>query len=368
MSSKLIVSAAGSGKTQHIINEAIKSNKSSLIVTYTIDNKEEIIKKFQELEISIPKNVQIMTWFSFLIKHGVKPYQSYILDKEITGMEFVNGKSAIKYRRGKYAVTYRESEPDKFYINNSGKIYSDKISKFVYECNKKCKNKIFTRIRDIFKNVYIDEVQDMNGYDLDIIRNMMLSNINVLMVGDPRQVTYHTHYSKKNNKYSCGEIKEYVKDKCNAIDCEIDETSLKNSYRCSQKICEYSSKLFPDFSKSDSIRNDSCSHCGVFVVKPSDVDYYLEKINPVQIRHDKRVLVNEDYPVINMGASKGKTFNDVLIYPTNDINKWIKDNDHNLNSSIRSKFYVALTRAKYSAAIVYDYSENEILDGIIKFI
>lgn len=69
-----------------------------------------------------------------------------------------------------------------------------------------------------------------------------------------------------------------------------------------------------------------------------------------------------------MGASKGKTYNDVLIYPTNDMCKWIKDNNYKLNGTTRSKFYVALTRGKYSAAIVYDYSENEILDGIIKFI
>ena len=56
--------------------------------------------------------------------------------------------------------------------------------------------------------LYIDEVQDFVGYDLDIILLMFKSNIKVLLVGDTRQLTYQTHYSRKNRKY-LGEINSF---------------------------------------------------------------------------------------------------------------------------------------------------------------
>jgi ATP-dependent exoDNAse (exonuclease V) beta subunit len=32
-----------------------------------------------------------------------------------------------------------------------------------------------------------------------------------------------------------------------------------------------------------------------------------------------------------------------------------------------SKFYVALTRARYSVAIVYDYSDDSFIEGVCKY-
>lgn len=46
MKNRLILAAAGSGKTQYIINEAIKiTDAKVLITTYTISNTDEIKKK-----------------------------------------------------------------------------------------------------------------------------------------------------------------------------------------------------------------------------------------------------------------------------------------------------------------------------------
>ena len=76
MSQKLIIAAAGSGKTTHIIDEALKiSDSKVLITTYTEANEQEIRKKFFEKNGCIPNNIVIQTWFSFLIQHGVKPYR-----------------------------------------------------------------------------------------------------------------------------------------------------------------------------------------------------------------------------------------------------------------------------------------------------
>ncbi|MCD4830350.1 MAG: hypothetical protein K8R02_00920 [Anaerohalosphaeraceae bacterium] len=64
--------------------------------------------------------------------------------------------------------------------------------------------------------------------------------------------------------------------------------------------------------------------------------------------------MNVDKPVMNFGESKGLTFDRVLVYPTEDMKKWIADNNHNLSEGARAKFYVGLTRAKYSVGIVMD--------------
>ena len=78
MNNKLIVAAAGSGKTTHLINKSLLiQNQRILITTYTEANKNEIIKKFFEINNCIPENITVQTWFSFLIQHGVKP-KSYL--------------------------------------------------------------------------------------------------------------------------------------------------------------------------------------------------------------------------------------------------------------------------------------------------
>ena len=72
---KLFLAAAGCGKTTYIINEALKlKNQNILITTYTDNNEISIKKKILEINGTIPKNIKIQTWFSFLINHGVKPY------------------------------------------------------------------------------------------------------------------------------------------------------------------------------------------------------------------------------------------------------------------------------------------------------
>ena len=71
---RLMIAAAGSGKTTFLVQTAKKiKDQNVLITTYTEANESEIKKKFRG---RIPKNITIQTWFSFLLQHGVRPYQS----------------------------------------------------------------------------------------------------------------------------------------------------------------------------------------------------------------------------------------------------------------------------------------------------
>ena len=49
MVNRLIIAAAGSGKTTYLVRQAMQQSDSVLITTYTIANELEIRKKFVEL-------------------------------------------------------------------------------------------------------------------------------------------------------------------------------------------------------------------------------------------------------------------------------------------------------------------------------
>lgn len=370
-SNKLIIAAAGSGKTTFLVNKAlIQNNEKVLITTYTQANELEIRKKFIELNGCIPSNVVVQTWFSTLLQHGVRPFQGGVYEETVRGMVLVNERSGVKYVDKKNAKKYYYGESDikNYYFTKTTKIYSDKISKFVLRCNESSNGAVLNRLSQIFPHIYIDEIQDLAGYDLEILKLLMMSKSNTLFVGDPRQVTYHTHHSSKYKKYKEGRIKEFIQNECGKISCEIDEDSLNKSRRSNQVICDYSSRLYPEFRSSISIQSETTDHDGVFLVKKDDVRHYLEKYNPVQLRDKVTVEVNNDFKSINFGESKGQTFNRVLIYPTKGFVDWISENNSKLAPTSRSKLYVALTRAKYSVGIVYNYDERTNFEGIKKYV
>lgn len=94
---------------------------------------------------------------------------------------------------------------------------------------------------------------------------------------------------------------------------------------------------------------------------------YLEKYLPMQLRDKVNVPVDDRFPSMNFGNSKGLTFPRVLIYPTKPMMEWAKNNQSDLASQSRSKLYVAVTRAKYSVALVYDYNEKINCVGISNY-
>lgn len=362
---KLIIAAAGSGKTTYLVNEALKiTSDKVLITTYTDANEHEIRAKFIKLNGSVPENVAIQTWFSFLLQHGVKPYQDVLISSDTSGLLLVNSKSAIKgYFKG-HPVSFPEADARHYYFSSTMKIYSDKIAKFAFVANEKTGGLIIDRIRRIYPHIFIDEVQDLAGYDLELIHLLLKTPSDVIMVGDLRQVTYHTHVEAKNNKYVEGQVEQFILDKCKDTTVEIDKTSLKTTHRNCKCICSFANSIFPDYEPCDADEKCSTGHDGVFFVKPGEVDEYLRRYRPTQLRDKITVPVNSLYDVYNFGESKGLTFKRVLVYPTKPIIDWVKNNSSDLAFQSRSKFYVAVMRAEYSVAIVYDYTNKPCISGI----
>ena len=365
MSNKLIVAAAGSGKTTFLINEALCDNISKiLITTFTEANEKEIRKKFYSEIGYIPQNVTIQTWFSFLIKNGIKPYQSVIFECKVNGVNLVNVKSGLRFKtKNGIPIYYGEDDPKKYYFDNNNAIYSDKISKFAVRANEKTFGLIIQRLEKIFDKIFIDEIQDMAGYDLELIKLLFRSKCDILLVGDPRQVTYHTHEEGKYKKYKEGDIVGFVSNECKNDSVEIDTHSLNTTYRNNKIICDYANSIYPNYNPCNCIDHNVTGHDGVFFISPQNIDEYLQRFSPMQLRDTIKTKVNYDYPYMNFGESKGLTFGRVLIYPTKPMLEWITDKKP-LKPQSQSKLYVAITRAQDSVAIVYDNKTNKTVNGI----
>jgi superfamily I DNA/RNA helicase len=364
---KLIVAAAGAGKTTFLVNEALKIKEERvLITTYTQANEAEIRKKIIEVNQCIPPNIIVQTWFSFLLQHGVRPFQGGFFEKEITGLILVNNQSGLKYYfKGKPIYFSEENEFERHYFTKDTKIYSDKISKFVFRCNSNSAGAVIERLCKIYSHIFIDEVQDLAGYDLELLKLLFKASSNTLLVGDPRQGTYSTNSSAKNKQFKKAAIINFFEE--DSLGIETDTTSLTTNYRCNELICNLSNKLFTDLPPTTSGNNVITTHDGVFLVRETDIDEYLKTYSPVQLRENVKTEVNANNRVMNFGESKGLSFDRVLIYPTNPILKWLADNESELAPTSRSKLYVALTRARHSVAIICNYADTLVIDGIQKW-
>lgn len=361
----LMLAGAGAGKTTFLVNKALNSSGYTLITTYTLRNAEEIRNKIRTLNHGvIPPTIDVFPWDTFLLQHGAKPYRRSINSPRITGMQFVNSKA-------EGAPQWMNSRKIGYYMNSSGQIYSDKLANFVCKCDDNTDGAVIERLTSCYSRIYIDEVQDLAGYDLEFLKKLLHQNKSgIIMTGDPRQAIFTTHWEAKNKQFNNGRTDAYIKSQCSDTCCDIDMVTLNRSFRCSPEICAFSSKLYPKLPEVESCTNYApTGHEGIFFVRPEDVDDYLSEYEPIQLRESMRTKVSDNYPVLNMGESKGTTYDRVLIYPTNDMLKWICNNSVDLKPGTRAKFYVALTRARYSVGIVCKDKRtyNVGIDGIKKY-
>jgi DNA helicase II / ATP-dependent DNA helicase PcrA len=376
-SNKVVIAAAGSGKTTFLVREALAiKSEWVLITTYTESNEGEIRQKFYDLNGHVPSNVVIMTWFSLLISQCVKPFQAPLISFQVKGMELVATASGIKYRANKgHPVFWTEDQNfNRHFFNQRDEVYSDKLSKLALRCDEKSDGAVFDRLSRVFPHIFVDEVQDLAGRDLDILVELFKSDSRVLLVGDPRQVTYLTHLERRLKKYRDGRIVEFLTEECpRKLQWEVDETSLRKSHRNSAKICEVASKLFPAMKPSEPCDCESCRVApkvepGLFVVNPSHMDAFLSKYCATQLRYSADVSgVKSAYPAMNFGVSKGLGFDHVLIFPTKDMLAWFQNVDVTLASSSRAKLYVAITRARHSVAVVTNIDAASFHSDFVQF-
>ena len=86
------------------------------------------------------------------------------------------------------------------------------------------------------------------------------------------------------------------------------------------------------------------------MVKKNEVLEYVKTHKPLVLRHN--VLSDAmNLQAINIGVSKGRTYDRVLIFPTLPMKKYLESGGISAAGDL-AKLYVAVTRARYSVAFV----------------
>ncbi len=260
----------------------------------------------------------------------------------MTGIHFLNERSALRIPEGKTRVHYF-SKPDL--------IYSDKVSKFALKVIEQTSGLPLRRFEQIFDKLFIDESQDLVGYDLDLVELLLKSNVEISLVGDHRQAVYSTHSAAKNKKYAGPKIVRKFEEWKKIGLCNLEYQNY--SHRCVQAICDFADQFHPDAPSTESRNTEVTGHDGVFAVQECDIPAYMETYAPQAIRYNQRTKVILGKP-INFGAAKGKTFERTLIYPHGPLKKFLRTGRIEDAGKEIAKIYVAITRARQSVAFVVD--------------
>lgn len=344
LGNRITIAAAGSGKTSGIVREAVETASTrSVLITYTNTNTAELREKTEEIVGYVPNNLTVNTWYSFLLRHFVRPYQLQLAGSPVREVQFVNGRSTQGISR---------DDIERFYFAKSGRMFLDKVSQFACVLIEKTEGKPLRRFEQIFDRIYIDEAQDLHGYDLDFVEHLLGTKVAVNLVGDTRQATYRTNNSGRNRKYGgariIGKFEEWESSGMASIEYHA------QSWRCIQSICDFADQFYPDFPPATSKNQDTTEHDGVFAVRESDVDEYMQVYRPqiLRLRRGQECLPGKP---LNYGEAKGRTFQRTLLFPHKGLLNVVKSGDPaKLSSSAETvaKVYVGITRARQSVGIM----------------
>lgn len=369
MTNELWIAGAGSGKTHKVITDAINIIEGGgrvLVITYTINNQVELRSRFVDLYGKSSENFVVKGLFSFYLEDMVRPYQNYVFSDRITAIAFTENNPHLWPGTTKYKKNRGEKlddgsiNPLHYLTPCKTKAYSGLLAKLATLIAKQSKNAPAKRLKDIYQRVFFDEVQDLIGWDYEVIKSLSkVMPSAICCVGDFRQTIYSTTFGHKAPKTSQQKIKYFHQ-------LEFKQHSMPTNRRCIQSICDLSDTIHPDMyvktvSGVDIIPDDIAHHCGTYVVKKSQAIDYIKHLKPQILRWSS--ATGKGYLPSNItwhtfGSSKGLGFNRVLMIPPAKHINFLGGDTEAFNKDktdeSRNKLYVAITRARYSLAILVD--------------
>lgn len=344
MGNQLTLAVAGSRKTQGIVEHcaSLPSERRALVVTYTQTNQAELRHRLKHYAGDHHK-IEVMGWFTFLLNHFAKPFLPFKFPgQRVLGFNF-EGRPYIK------AVGKSR------FLDSNGAVYACELGRLAHELVANSKGSLLRRLECIYDEILIDEVQDLSAHDWEIIDVLLRSSMDIRMVGDIRQSVLATNpRSKKNTKYSYAGALTWFRERESKGLLKIQDSVT--TWRCHPKIAAFSDTIFDPswkFPATQSKNEVITGHDGVYLVASRHVDEYCRLFRPQCLRHSLASGKNLNLDFLNFKMSKGMTYERVLIVPTAPIAKFITSGVH-LEAASASSFYVAVTRAKQSVAIILD--------------
>jgi DNA helicase II / ATP-dependent DNA helicase PcrA len=344
MVNRLTLAVAGSRKTQSIVEHcaSVPPERRVLVLTYTQANQEELNSRLNQYA-GDHHHVEMMGWFTFLLRHFARPFFPFkFARKRVLGFNFEGRPHRMATGIGRF-------------LDSNGAVYACELGRLAYELVAESHGALLRRLECIYDEILIDEVQDLSGYDWGIIDVLLRSSIDIHMVGDIRQSVLATNpRTSKNAKYSYAGAIKWARERQATGLLEISESVI--TWRCHSLIAKFSDSIFEpswQFPETQSNNETVTGHDGVFLVSSKDVADYVRIFQPQCLRHSVSSGKAFDLDYLNFKVSKGMTYERVLIVPTAPIAKFISSGTY-LEANAACSFYVAVTRAKQSVAIVLD--------------
>lgn len=334
MDKKVIFAVAGSGKTTHIVS-GLSEQKRTLILTYTIDNYENLHRKICDKFNGIwPENITLMKYFSFLFSFCYKPFLSDKL--RARGIIFCENpnRSFTKNRLG-------------YYMTENRYLYSNRLSLLLLE-NNSVLTEIQARIKKYFDELIIDEVQDFGGRDFSFLELLMSTDIDMLFVGDYNQHTYSTSHDGNVN-CSLFDDRKLYEQRFSSKGFNIDCTTLTNSWRCSRNVCDFIRNNMGIDIYSNRPESDNTS---IEFLSTPDASNIIDNGDIIKLHYQNAAKSGAGHK--NWGEVKGVDhYQDVCVM----LNKTtaIKRAScclHELAFLTKNKLYVAITRARGNVFLI----------------
>ena len=334
MDKRVIFSVAGSGKTTYIVN-SLSIGKRSLIVTYTKGNLANLRKKITDKFDGIwPENIVLMTYFAFLYKFCYKPFLADTYKAKGIIYESNPNKFAKKSNRD-------------YYMTSNRYLYSNRLSLFFGK--QQTIEDVKSRIKKHFDEFIIDEVQDLAGRDFSFLENLMESDINMLFVGDFYQHTFDTSRDgTTNGKLFCDKRKyESLFYKKGFL---IDNSTLINSWRCSNDVCSFIQDTIGI--KISSNRHISDNTLIKYLTDEEEITDILNNSEIIKLHYQNGARAGIDHK--NWGDTKGEDhYNHVCVLLNKETaNKFKAKKLSELAPSTKNKLYVAITRARGNVYLI----------------
>jgi DNA helicase II / ATP-dependent DNA helicase PcrA len=322
---ELWLAGAGSGKTHQIVTDAIdviRGGGRVLVITYTTTNQAELRNRFAELYGSSSENFVVKGLFSFYLEDMVRPYQNQLFPNRIAASLFTASNPHLRPGTT-YPIKGRAEKLEDGTINPlhyltpcKTKAYSGFLAKLATLIAKRSKDAPAKRLKGIYQKVFFDEVQDLVGWDYDVIQS--LNNVmadSICCVGDFRQTIYTTTFGHKSPQMPAEKI-DYFVDKM-----KFRKHPMPTNRRCIQEICNLSDTIHAgqyDKTISDvtKIPDELAHHSGVFFVKRSQVTEYLAAFQPQVLRWSSATgnnFIPSSTSCYTFGTSKGLGFDRVLM-------------------------------------------------------
>ena len=344
MPKRVTLAVAGSRKTQSIVEycAALPLTRRVLAVTYTQTNQ-SILRDRLAQYAGDNVNVEVVGWFTFLLRNFATPFVPFkFAGERIRGFNFEG-------------MPHEKADGKARFLDSSGAAYRSELARLSHELIALSRGALMRRLECVYDEILFDEVQDFSGYDWNILDALIDSRLDIWMVGDVRQAVLATNpRGKKNKAYAYADAINWFRSRAKQGRLELTESNV--TWRCHPIIAQFSDTIFDNswaFPKTESRNAAVTEHDGIYLLKTLHVAQYVERFAPQCLRHSVSSAKTLQLEFMNFKISKGSTFNRVLIAPTGPITKFIQAGAA-MEPMAASTFYVAVTRAEQSVAVVLD--------------